>query len=141
MTRATWELHDRPQWRVPRNSPQGKESEAYPASPDRIEASLPGPPPAQRHHGPPRVPRRPRARDRPVSTASRRQSRQRRQRSPQTLLRGAVGPDQSEQSRNAHIPPTLVQKLSLIHISEPTRQAEISYAVFCLKKKKKQQTQ
>ena len=27
--------------------------------------------------------------------------------------------------------------LSLIHISEPTRQAEISYAVFCLKKKKK----
>ena len=30
-----------------------------------------------------------------------------------------------------------VIKLSLIHISEPTRQAEISYAVFCLKKKKK----
>src|SRR5665213_1352740 len=27
------------------------------------------------------------------------------------------------------------QELSLIHISEPTRQAEISYAVFCLKKK------
>src|SRR5678810_917494 len=27
-----------------------------------------------------------------------------------------------------------VQHLSLIHISEPTRQAEISYAVFCLKK-------
>src|SRR5674476_1487070 len=26
------------------------------------------------------------------------------------------------------------QSLSLIHISEPTRQAEISYAVFCLKK-------
>src|SRR5665213_1150778 len=25
------------------------------------------------------------------------------------------------------------RKLSLIHISEPTRQAEISYAVFCLK--------
>src|SRR5678809_1345727 len=34
--------------------------------------------------------------------------------------------------------PTLctAQHLSLIHISEPTRQAEISYAVFCLKKKK-----
>ena len=31
--------------------------------------------------------------------------------------------------------------LSLIHISEPTRQAEISYAVFCLKKKKIKQTQ
>src|SRR5678810_615436 len=30
-----------------------------------------------------------------------------------------------------------VHDLSLIHISEPTRQAEISYAVFCLKKKKK----
>ena len=29
------------------------------------------------------------------------------------------------------------ENLSLIHISEPTRQAEISYAVFCLKKKKK----
>src|SRR5665213_1106703 len=27
-----------------------------------------------------------------------------------------------------------VFELSLIHISEPTRQAEISYAVFCLKK-------
>src|SRR5678810_1473753 len=27
-----------------------------------------------------------------------------------------------------------LMKLSLIHISEPTRQAEISYAVFCLKK-------
>ena len=31
------------------------------------------------------------------------------------------------------------KRLSLIHISEPTRQAEISYAVFCLKKKKKKQ--
>ena len=30
-----------------------------------------------------------------------------------------------------------ISYLSLIHISEPTRQAEISYAVFCLKKKKK----
>src|SRR5678809_1682587 len=29
------------------------------------------------------------------------------------------------------------EDLSLIHISEPTRQAEISYAVFCLKKKKR----
>src|SRR5665213_3486372 len=31
--------------------------------------------------------------------------------------------------------------LSLIHISEPTRQAEISYAVFCLKKKKQKTKQ
>ena len=30
--------------------------------------------------------------------------------------------------------------LSLIHISEPTRRTPISYAVFCLKKKKKQNT-
>src|SRR5450756_1592290 len=29
------------------------------------------------------------------------------------------------------------EKLSLIHISEPTRLGMISYAVFCLKKKKK----
>src|SRR5664279_5851377 len=29
--------------------------------------------------------------------------------------------------------------LSLIHISEPTRRTPISYAVFCLKKKKKKQ--
>ena len=29
------------------------------------------------------------------------------------------------------------QNLSLIHISEPTRLLSISYAVFCLKKKKK----
>src|SRR5665647_2250126 len=29
------------------------------------------------------------------------------------------------------------QKLSLIHISEPTRRTPISYAVFCLKKKNK----
>src|SRR5665647_3870635 len=30
----------------------------------------------------------------------------------------------------------LTQHLSLIHISEPTRRTPISYAVFCLKKKK-----
>eukprot|EP00658_Telonema_sp_P-2_P078902 TRINITY_DN7503_c0_g1_i1.p1 TRINITY_DN7503_c0_g1~~TRINITY_DN7503_c0_g1_i1.p1 ORF type:complete len:213 (-),score=44.90 TRINITY_DN7503_c0_g1_i1:57-695(-) len=34
-----------------------------------------------------------------------------------------------------------VQDLSLIHISEPTRLLSISYAVFCLKKKKKQNRQ
>src|SRR5678809_338328 len=33
-------------------------------------------------------------------------------------------------------PGLMIPALSLIHISEPTRQAEISYAVFCLKKKK-----
>ena len=35
----------------------------------------------------------------------------------------------------ARIRMALRHTLSLIHISEPTRQAEISYAVFCLKKK------
>src|SRR5450759_2784117 len=34
-------------------------------------------------------------------------------------------------------PPGHAQVLSLIHISEPTRLGMISYAVFCLKKKKK----
>ena len=33
-----------------------------------------------------------------------------------------------------------VQILSLIHISEPTRRTPISYAVFCLKKKKQRHT-
>ena len=31
---------------------------------------------------------------------------------------------------------TAARQLSLIHISEPTRRTPISYAVFCLKKKK-----
>src|SRR5659263_732465 len=34
-------------------------------------------------------------------------------------------------------PPRVVQRLGVIHISEPTRLGMISYAVFCLKKKKK----
>ena len=32
----------------------------------------------------------------------------------------------------------LAEALSLIHISEPTRRTPISYAVFCLKKKRKE---
>src|SRR5680860_1727481 len=32
--------------------------------------------------------------------------------------------------------PWFLMELSLIHISEPTRRTPISYAVFCLKKKK-----
>src|SRR5665648_1245458 len=39
--------------------------------------------------------------------------------------------------RNNGIQYTPVLSLSLIHISEPTRLGMISYAVFCLKKKKK----
>eukprot|EP00831_Metopus_contortus_P012685 TRINITY_DN15106_c0_g1_i3.p1 TRINITY_DN15106_c0_g1~~TRINITY_DN15106_c0_g1_i3.p1 ORF type:complete len:152 (+),score=6.09 TRINITY_DN15106_c0_g1_i3:124-579(+) len=38
---------------------------------------------------------------------------------------------------NTHV--LCVDTLSLIHISEPTRPLYISYAVFCLKKKKKKQ--
>src|SRR5674476_1642683 len=38
-------------------------------------------------------------------------------------------------TRTADGTDAVVKLLSLIHISEPTRQAEISYAVFCLKKK------
>src|SRR5664279_6247568 len=34
----------------------------------------------------------------------------------------------------------IILPLSLIHISEPTRRTPISYAVFCLKKKKKRDT-
>src|SRR5665648_1151343 len=41
------------------------------------------------------------------------------------------GPDTIANKQAAH--------LSLIHISEPTRLGMISYAVFCLKKKKKTQ--
>ena len=49
------------------------------------------------------------------------------------ISRGRITARQIESARRAmtrHI------KLSLIHISEPTRQEAISYAVFCLKKKK-----
>ena len=41
-----------------------------------------------------------------------------------------------ENKYNVGLDAAILMNLSLIHISEPTRQAEISYAVFCLKKKK-----
>ena len=41
-----------------------------------------------------------------------------------------------KQADTSQFPPMVIG-LSLIHISEPTRQAEISYAVFCLKKKQR----
>src|SRR5450756_369990 len=44
------------------------------------------------------------------------------------------------ESANAHLR-WIVCTLSLIHISEPTRLGMISYAVFCLKKKKEKITQ
>src|SRR5674476_662173 len=43
----------------------------------------------------------------------------------------------TEQLGDRSAPRLCEPMLSLIHISEPTRQAEISYAVFCLKKKNK----
>src|SRR5450756_2729903 len=43
-----------------------------------------------------------------------------------------------EVPEDAGAPP--VPEISLIHISEPTRLGMISYAVFCLKKKKKENT-
>src|SRR5665213_852327 len=48
------------------------------------------------------------------------------------LVIGTWSSPQSSPSRRTALTPV---HLSLIHISEPTRQAEISYAVFCLKKK------
>eukprot|EP01015_Nassula_variabilis_P009121 TRINITY_DN1721_c0_g1_i17.p1 TRINITY_DN1721_c0_g1~~TRINITY_DN1721_c0_g1_i17.p1 ORF type:complete len:577 (+),score=89.71 TRINITY_DN1721_c0_g1_i17:780-2510(+) len=44
--------------------------------------------------------------------------------------------DQTQAEVNYHSADGTVQTLSLIHISEPTRLLSISYAVFCLKKKK-----
>src|SRR5665213_3538298 len=48
--------------------------------------------------------------------------------------RSAAGPRYRELSEitSPSAPSRLWWNLSLIHISEPTRQAEISYAVFCL---------
>ena len=48
--------------------------------------------------------------------------------------------DQFVTAEQALFPESLLH-LSLIHISEPTRRTPISYAVFCLKKKKKQNKQ
>src|SRR5664279_5813586 len=42
--------------------------------------------------------------------------------------------------KNLDLPLLNPSDLSLIHISEPTRRTPISYAVFCLKKKKKTKT-
>src|SRR5660397_285276 len=53
-------------------------------------------------------------------------------------IRDRSHPPPPSQCRKPGCPPHLV--LSLIHISEPTRLRRISYAVFCLKKKKHKQT-
>src|SRR5674476_1343137 len=46
-------------------------------------------------------------------------------------------PEVTDASHVALVPARTLSDLSLIHISEPTRQAEISYAVFCFNKNKK----
>src|SRR5674536_30577 len=48
---------------------------------------------------------------------------------PRAVMLRRRAPSNRREHRNAH-------SLSLIHISEPTRLLSISYAVFCLKKKK-----
>ena len=48
------------------------------------------------------------------------------------------GKDDTANLRRFYEVDTYETRLSLIHISEPTRLGMISYAVFCLKKKNKQ---
>src|SRR5665647_2048340 len=50
------------------------------------------------------------------------------------LYRSEAQPEQSYSERQLY--EDALDRLSLIHISEPTRRTPISYAVFCLKKKK-----
>ena len=50
--------------------------------------------------------------------------------------RARVGTVYKQESKQAAVDLGLELVLSLIHISEPTRPLYISYAVFCLKKKK-----
>eukprot|EP00658_Telonema_sp_P-2_P041280 TRINITY_DN29510_c0_g1_i2.p1 TRINITY_DN29510_c0_g1~~TRINITY_DN29510_c0_g1_i2.p1 ORF type:complete len:129 (+),score=25.15 TRINITY_DN29510_c0_g1_i2:142-528(+) len=62
-----------------------------------------------------------------------------------TVLEGFVAQAASEVDHHrtphgTHMDPEPSVHLSLIHISEPTRLLSISYAVFCLKKKKKKNT-
>src|SRR5665647_1715287 len=54
----------------------------------------------------------------------------------QDLFGGARDDRVDDQRHEAQAGRQPVQYLSLIHISEPTRRTPISYAVFCLKKKK-----
>src|SRR5680860_1773300 len=70
----------------------------------------------------------------PISTTNRRPVQQRNQEYPTPTLQ--VLSAHSAQTQPAGSWP--IQGLSLIHISEPTRRTPISYAVFCLKKKKKE---
>src|SRR5665647_3800479 len=57
-----------------------------------------------------------------------------RNQAPSTALLSDTCATESENGSRPHF--LTAQALSLIHISEPTRRTPISYAVFCLKKKK-----
>src|SRR5674536_385926 len=59
---------------------------------------------------------------------------------PQRAARDGQQPTGGAGDRRDPAPEGLDELLSLIHISEPTRLLSISYAVFCLKKKKKEKT-
>ena len=59
------------------------------------------------------------------------------QRSGLSSIRSKIQKLLSNEHKVEVVKPLVVRKLSLIHISEPTRLLSISYAVFCLKKKKK----
>src|SRR5665648_1232564 len=55
-------------------------------------------------------------------------------------IHGVTGPDEYTTVVNDNLYTNVMARyLSLIHISEPTRLGMISYAVFCLKKKKTKQ--
>src|SRR5665647_274131 len=58
------------------------------------------------------------------------------QRHPPGALRSRPRADDADQEHPRRSVLHLLPHLSLIHISEPTRRTPISYAVFCLKKKK-----
>ncbi|WP_460379547.1 hypothetical protein, partial [Staphylococcus aureus] len=51
-----------------------------------------------------------------------------------TRVRSSAASDVYKRQANSNNNNKIVCVLSLIHISEPTRHAQISYAVFCLKK-------
>src|SRR5680860_1718204 len=59
----------------------------------------------------------------------------------QTLRSQRYASDMERDELRTPAPPPPEKCLSLIHISEPTRRTPISYAVFCLKKKKKTKQQ
>eukprot|EP00658_Telonema_sp_P-2_P069523 TRINITY_DN58824_c0_g1_i1.p1 TRINITY_DN58824_c0_g1~~TRINITY_DN58824_c0_g1_i1.p1 ORF type:complete len:107 (+),score=33.59 TRINITY_DN58824_c0_g1_i1:159-479(+) len=66
-------------------------------------------------------------------------SAQKRSGSPKSMTSGADGSSSLDGSYS-NVPVSVMLALSLIHISEPTRLLSISYAVFCLKKKKNTHT-